>query len=85
MRKRNANDAAFEATERYAVIVVGAPSYASGAHMWNGAAEILNSNPTEVVVMARKTIGSHAERALMAASMTERFVDPAIPYMIEKP
>ena len=29
-------EAALEATDRYAVTVVGAPSYASGAHMWNG-------------------------------------------------
>src|ERR1043165_2248325 len=53
IRSKNANEAAFEATERYAVMVVGAPSYASGAHMWNGAAEILNSRPTAVVAIAR--------------------------------
>ena len=44
------------------VTVVGAPSYASGAHMWKGTAEILKSSPTETVVSARKTIGSHAGR-----------------------
>jgi len=27
-------EAAFDATAKYAVTVVGAPSYASGAHMW---------------------------------------------------
>src|SRR6266480_3189478 len=68
MRNKNAILAAFDATERYAVTVVGAPSYASGAHMWKGAAEILNSSPTLVVVSARKTTGSHAGRCAMAAA-----------------
>src|SRR5690348_5658664 len=85
MRSRNANDAAFDATERYAVIVVGAPSYASGAHMWNGAAEILNSRPTAVVAIARKTTGSQTSRAEMAAATSASRVEPARPYIIEKP
>src|SRR6478752_1158630 len=37
--------AAFDATEKNAVTGVGAPSYVSGAHEWNGTAEILNANP----------------------------------------
>ena len=85
MRSRNAIDAAFEATERYAVTVVGAPSYASGAHMWNGAAEILNSSPTAVVASARNTTGSQAGRAAIAGGDVGQLVEPAIPYMIEKP
>src|SRR6185503_19810460 len=84
-RSRNANDAAFEATERYAVTVVGAPSYASGAHIWKGAAEILNSRPTAVVATARNTSGSQASRAAKAAVTSASRVDPARPYMIEKP
>ena len=32
---------AFGATERYAVIVVGEPSYTSGVQKWNGTAETL--------------------------------------------
>src|SRR5262245_5460616 len=76
MRSKKANDAAFEATERYAVMVVGAPSYASGAHMWKGAAEILNSSPTALVVMARKTNGSHASRAAMAFATSVSRVEP---------
>ncbi len=78
-------DAAFEATDRYAVTVVGAPSYASGAHMWNGAAEILKSSPMEVVAIARNTTGSHAGRAWMAVTISDSLVDPAIPYITEKP
>src|SRR5262249_12479842 len=74
-----------DATDRYAVTVVGAPSYASGAHMWNGAAEILNSRPTAVVVSARKTTGSHAGRCAISAAMSDRLVERAIPYITEKP
>src|SRR5437660_748089 len=70
MRSRNAMLAAFEATERYAVTVVGAPSYASGAHMWKGTAEILKSSPTDVVVNARKTTGSQAGRCAISAAMS---------------
>src|SRR5438270_12701138 len=80
MRSRNAIEAAFDATERYAVTVVGAPSYASGAHIWNGTAEILKSNPTEVVVKARKTTGSQTGRAAIAAATSDNFVEPAMPY-----
>src|ERR1035438_2687071 len=85
MRSRNAIDAAFDATERYAVTVVGAPSYASGAHMWKGTAEILKSSPMAVVAIARNTTGSHAGRAWIAAAMSESRVDPAMPYITEKP
>ena len=38
--------AAFDATDRNAVTGVGAPSYVSGAHVWNGTAETLNAKPT---------------------------------------
>ena len=34
------------AVARKRVTGVGAPSYTSGAHMWNGAAETLKANPT---------------------------------------
>src|SRR5579863_2163520 len=85
MRRRNAIEAALEATERYAVTVVGAPSYASGAHMWNGTAEILNSSPTDVVARASSTSGSNGERAPIAAAMSANLVDPEIPYITEKP
>src|SRR3989304_1054484 len=37
--------AAFGPTDMKAVMDVGAPSYASGAHIWKGTAAILNANP----------------------------------------
>src|ERR1700730_13561946 len=44
--KNAANAAALTAAAIYAVIGVGAPSYTSGAHIWNGAAATLNPKPT---------------------------------------
>ena len=34
-----------------AVTGVGAPSYASGVHMWNGAELALNPSPTMIIAM----------------------------------
>src|SRR5918999_6172049 len=45
-RTNAANAAAFTPVDMKAVTIVGAPSYASGVHMWNGTAETLNANPT---------------------------------------
>src|SRR4030042_3728409 len=41
---RTAKPAALGPTDINAVIEVGAPSYASGAHIWTGTAAILNPN-----------------------------------------
>jgi hypothetical protein len=41
-----AKAAAFTAALIIAVTGVGAPSYTSGVHMWNGTAAILKPNPT---------------------------------------
>src|SRR5437870_5183192 len=45
IRSSIAKDAALEPTDRNAVMGVGAPSYTSGAHMWNGTAAILKPTP----------------------------------------
>ncbi len=47
-----ANPPAFEATERNAVIVIGAPSYTSGVQKWNGTAEILYPKPAMMRIPA---------------------------------
>src|SRR3954468_22876660 len=44
-RRNNAIAAAFGAMENSAVMGVGAPSYTSGVHMWNGTADTLNARP----------------------------------------
>src|SRR5581483_10594092 len=58
MRSNMAHAAAFTATDMNPVTLVGAPSYASGAHWWNGIAAILKSSPTDVVSKAMIAIGS---------------------------
>ncbi len=44
-RTRTAIAAIFGAEAKNVVTGVGAPSYTSGVHMWNGTAEILNASP----------------------------------------
>src|SRR5712691_12311364 len=45
-RRIAANAAAFGATDMNAVAGVGAPSYASGVHWWNGTTAALKPRPT---------------------------------------
>ena len=45
-RTKAANAAAFTPADMKAVTTAGAPSYASGVHMWNGTADTLNAKPT---------------------------------------
>src|SRR5262245_25224433 len=52
--------AAFGATESHATKGVGAASYVSGTHMWNGNAAILNPNPANAVSRPSVTSGSPA-------------------------
>src|SRR6478735_1645084 len=81
MRISIAKDAAFEPTERNAVIGVGAPSYTSGAHMWNGTAAILKPNPTRSSAIPASSIGLSASRYFaIVAPIVARFVDPVAPY-----
>src|SRR6266542_1177743 len=49
--------AAFDPTDRNAVIGVGAPSYVSGAHVWNGTADTLKAKPMITNRMPTDTIG----------------------------
>src|SRR4030067_909521 len=54
---RTAKPAAFGPTDMKAVIEVGAPSYTSGAHMWNGTAAILKPKAAAKSVMERVRAG----------------------------
>src|SRR6478736_9915955 len=51
-RTNAANAAALTPVDMKAVTDGGAPSYASGVHMWNGTAETLKANPTSSKAMA---------------------------------
>src|SRR3990172_11581502 len=87
IRMTTANPAALLATDRYAVIGVGAPSYTSGTHIWNGTTAILNPSPA-----ARNTAAStSADRVPESATATNdaislRFVEPDSPnrYAIDR-
>src|SRR5688572_10420928 len=56
-RTNAANAAAFTPVDMKPVTDGGAPSYASGVHMWNGTAEILNAKPTSSNPTASRIIG----------------------------
>src|SRR5215207_4280696 len=56
-RANAAKAAVFTPVDMNAVTAGGAPSYASGVHMWNGTAETLNANPTRTSPTASSCIG----------------------------
>src|SRR5436853_1602770 len=74
-----ANDAAFDPTERNAVMGVGAPSYTSGAHMWNGTAAILKPTPATTRITARISRRSVAACAAKLVAITRKLVVPDRP------
>src|SRR5690348_948924 len=64
---------AFTTTAMYVVAGVGAPSYASGVHMWNGTALTLNTRPTSTSTPPMITIVG-ALPSFTAAPMPARSV-----------
>src|SRR6266536_857531 len=79
-----ANDAAFDPTDRNAVTGVGAPSYTSGAHMWNGTAAILNPMPATTRMTASTSRGSFSWPTNSVA-IARRFVVPDKAYISDMP
>jgi hypothetical protein len=70
----------------YPVIGVGAPSYTSGVHMWNGAAATLKPNPTRSSAIPASSIGLSPRRYFATvAPIVARFVDPVAPYVNAMP
>src|SRR3990172_731347 len=59
-RQVTTNAAALVAAAMNAVTGVGAPSYTSGVHMWNGAAETLNASPARIIARPVTNSGSSA-------------------------
>src|SRR6476620_9388023 len=84
IRSSIANDAAFEPTDRNAVTGVGAPSYTSGAHMWNGTAAILNPTPATTRITASTSRGS-CSCPVNTVFIVSRFVAPESPYINDIP
>src|SRR4051795_8774887 len=56
-RRNAANAAAFTPVDMKPVTAGGAPSYASGVHMWNGTAATLKAKPTITRPSASDCIG----------------------------
>src|SRR5690242_2144322 len=56
-RANAAKAAAFTPVDMKPVTAGGAPSYASGVHMWNGTAETLNAKPANSRPTASQAIG----------------------------
>src|ERR1700730_18434324 len=56
-RVNAAKAAALTPVDMKPVTAGGAPSYASGVHIWNGTAEILNANPTSTRPTDSNSIG----------------------------
>ena len=68
------------------VMAGGAPSYASGVHMWNGTADTLNAKPTSRKPTASSCIGVGAIAcAAMRLPMRSRRVLPVSPYVNAMP
>ena len=83
-RRSIAKAPAFTTAAMYVVAGVGAPSYASGAHMWKGTALILNVRPTRMRTRAMMTIVV-GPPARTASPMPARSVWPVAPYSSAKP
>jgi hypothetical protein len=75
---RATNPAAFDDTDKKAVMGVGEPSYVSGAHVWNGTADTLNPNPAMQNTTASVIIGTERPAA-SASPMSTSLVLPATP------
>src|ERR1700730_4643713 len=81
-RANAANAAAFTPADMNPVTAGGAPSYASGVHMWNGTADTLNPKPTSRNPTARSCIGVGAlDWAAIRLPMRSRRVVPVRPYV----
>src|SRR2546421_6144775 len=84
-RRIAANAAAFGATLMNAVAGVGAPSYASGVHWWNGTTAALNARPTVTSASATSVAPSVRPFAAMAAATPANVVVPDSPYSQANP
>src|SRR3954466_12615083 len=79
-RSSAANAATLVAADMYAVTGVGAPWYASGAHVWNGTAATLNANPTASRPAAARASGSLPTWVLRFRAMPVMLVVSVAPY-----
>src|SRR5438876_11909934 len=77
-RRASTKPADFDATDRNAVVGVGAPWYTSGTHMWNGTAAILKPRPAAISTIATTATAGLAPGR--RAAMSGRIVEPVAAY-----
>src|SRR5262249_60382100 len=76
-RRKAAKTAAFGPVLINPVTMVGAPSYTSGVHRWNGALAILKPNPTSIIAAPTNSkAGYSIGPALIAALIFAMLVVP---------
>src|SRR5210317_664279 len=68
--------ATFGTSAKNNVTAVGEPSYTSGAHIWNGTADILKANPTKINTIPKVNAYSFE---LSCEAIISKFVDPEKP------
>src|SRR5210317_506618 len=68
--------AIFGTIVKNSVTVVGEPSYTSGAHIWNGTAEILKAKPTKINTIPKVNAYSFESSC---EAIISKFVDPEKP------
>src|SRR6266851_7865961 len=79
-RNAAANEAILAPAAKSAAIVVGAPSNASGIHMWKGTTAILTPNPATNITMAMRANDLVSPvRVPSELAITGRLVDPVMP------
>ena len=61
---------------------MGAPSYTSGVHIWNGTADTLNARPTKTNTIAKT---APVLSLINWSAIKSKFVDPVKPYNNEQP
>ena len=83
-RSKAAKPAAFAPTDMKPAMGVGAPSYTSGVHMWNGTTATLKPRPTRMSAAPNNNMGEEPP-AVTFAAICARSVVPSAPYVIAMP
>ena len=79
-RSITASAAVFVAADMNPVTGVGAPSYTSGVHMWNGAAEVLKPKPTSSIASPPTSSASPLRCCVaVAAAICSKPIVPVAP------
>ncbi len=84
-RMTMANAANLGAPAIIRVTAVGAPSYTSGTHMWNGAAPNLKARPATTNTTPKASTRLSALPVVNCCETTATSKEPVAPYIMERP